>query len=186
MTMIGLIGAKRSGKDTLARRLIARHGFTRYAFADPLKGVVLGIDPLVARGTRLRDLLASLAVEHDDPWEPAKEIPEVRRLLQDTGVSVRNRLGDDTWLDATMPRALRDPGPVVFTDVRFDNEADAVEAHGGILVRITRPGAGGDTHESETALADRKTLYVINNDGTIPDLRAKADRLIAGLRLRLR
>lgn len=34
--LVGLIGAKGAGKDTAASHLLAAHGFTRLAFADPL------------------------------------------------------------------------------------------------------------------------------------------------------
>jgi hypothetical protein len=35
--IIGLCGKKRSGKDTIGRYLVEKHGFHRLAFADPLK-----------------------------------------------------------------------------------------------------------------------------------------------------
>ncbi|CAL5226285.1 g9130 [Coccomyxa viridis] len=41
--LIGLTGAKYSGKDTLADHVCHSHGFIKYALADPLKGI-LGTD----------------------------------------------------------------------------------------------------------------------------------------------
>ncbi len=43
--LIGISGRKRSGKDTLASRLISEHGFTRVAFADPLKATMPALGP---------------------------------------------------------------------------------------------------------------------------------------------
>lgn len=40
MEMIGICGKARSGKDTMAERLVLNYGYTRYAFADPLKAAV--------------------------------------------------------------------------------------------------------------------------------------------------
>ena len=37
MKLIGITGEARSGKDTIAKHLWAEYGFTRIAFADPLK-----------------------------------------------------------------------------------------------------------------------------------------------------
>lgn len=40
MKMIGICGKARSGKDTMAEKLVSNYGYTRYAFADPLKAAV--------------------------------------------------------------------------------------------------------------------------------------------------
>ena len=37
--LIGIIGSKQSGKDTAGTYLINEHGFTRYAFGDPVKKI---------------------------------------------------------------------------------------------------------------------------------------------------
>lgn len=176
-TLVGLIGKKRSGKDTFASGL-TRMGFTRYAFADPLKALMLDLDPLVQveqdemhlfRGTRLYGwhVMRLRTIVDEIGWERAKEIREVRRLLQDHGDGVRRHVGGDVWLSATMEEVLRDPGNVVVTDVRYPNEADAIRAHGGTLVRIIRPGLTSDDHHvTETALDDYPTHFVVSNGGT--------------------
>ena len=45
--ILGLVGRKQSGKDTFAQRLVEEHGYTRLAFADPLKAVALAANPIV-------------------------------------------------------------------------------------------------------------------------------------------
>jgi len=45
--LIGLIGRKRAGKDTVADVLVAEYGYTKVAFADPLKRAALALDPIV-------------------------------------------------------------------------------------------------------------------------------------------
>ena len=37
--LIGVIGTKNSGKDTLGSYLVENHGYTRYAFGDPVKQI---------------------------------------------------------------------------------------------------------------------------------------------------
>jgi len=37
MTIIGLIGIKRSGKDTFADYIVEKYGYEKYSFAGPLK-----------------------------------------------------------------------------------------------------------------------------------------------------
>lgn len=177
--LVGLIAKKRAGKDTFAGFLVANHGFVRYAFADPLKATLLDVDPIVMTypaEIRLSTLVALRG------WEAAKELSEVRRLLQAHGVAIRDHVDPDVWLHATMRPALAEDRPVVITDVRFPNEADAIEAAGGTLVRIHRPDlVSTDAHVSENALNDRLCSLHVRNDGSLSDLEESARRLAQSL-----
>lgn len=172
-SLVGLIGKKRSGKDTFAVTLTEHRGFERFAFADPLKAAVYSVNPIVCDGglvKRLRDVVD----RHG--WEEAKENREVRRLLQEYGVSIRE-IQPGFWVDATMRPALDALGTsrVVVTDVRFPNEVEAIKVAGGSIVRITRPGlVSDDQHVSETALDDYVADHTVVNDGTLIDLAVQA------------
>lgn len=191
--LIGLSGRKRSGKDSFAAHLVAEHGYTRLAFADALRDAALALDPFVSFGvesngyeygyngewypshepyaTRLSEYVST------GGWDEAKELPEVRRTLQRFGVGIREVM-PDFWLRVVADRSTQIPGPVVVTDVRFPNEAEWVEAAGGDLVRIERPGIDtSDTHESETALDDRPATFTVVNDADLARLYAEADRI---------
>jgi hypothetical protein len=191
--IVGLSGRKRSGKDAFAERLVDAHGFTRIAFADPLKAVAQRLNPhirvemdekglIFGPGTiatranyySLADIISATG------WERAKEIREVRRLLQNLGVAVREEVDLGVWVDAAMRRAAGIDGPVVITDVRFPNEFHALTfTRGGFLVRIERPGLPqDDLHVSETALDGFTFDFGIVNDGTIDDLHRKADEVL--------
>lgn len=183
---MGLIGKKRSGKDSLAATLIEEFGFERFAFADPLKEAVLAVNPLVCDGgtaesprlRRLQDVVSAYG------WEAAKENREVRRLLQNYGVAIRE-IEPDFWVRATLDRALRhanSTGPVVVTDCRFPNEAQEIRDAGGVVVRIVRPGQrSDDTHASEVALDDYVPDHVVVNSGTLGDLAKSARALVREL-----
>lgn len=182
--LVGLIGKKRSGKDTFARGLIER-GYERFAFADNLKASVLAVDPLVFSAVRqssgFRELPQSgpirlSAVVERNGWEAAKERPEVRRLLQHYGVAIRD-LDEDFWVRSAMQQAQAAP-LAVLTDVRFPNEVAAVQSAGGVIVRVTRPGlVSTDEHVSETALDDYDADVTVSNEGTADDLIAVARSL---------
>lgn len=172
--IVGLSGKKRSGKDTFAQVLVDEFGFTRVAFADALKETVLRLNPIVdafntgawVATTRLADVVGG------EGWEKAKERPEVRRLLQEHGLAIREVM-PSFWIDAAMKKA-DEFERVVLTDVRFPNEADAVGE--GLLIRIDRPALMTfDEHLSETALDDYGNFdeYVLNS-GTVEDLHEKA------------
>lgn len=173
-TVVGMMGYAQSGKDTVAARLVGAHGFERRAFADALKQVALGIDPYVAVLDDFQQVRLSTVVERFG-WEAAKRSPEVRRVLQHTGMVVRDTLGADTWVNVVAREF--DAGPsIVVTDVRFPNEVDIIRAHHGILVRVVRPGTGPvNGHLSETAVDHVAADWTVHNDSTLADLHAKVD-----------
>jgi hypothetical protein len=62
------------------------------------------------------------------------------------------------------------------TDMRFENEMEAVKAKGGI--RVVRPGVLVGTHASEIALDNSEFDYEIINDGEIVDLIEKVKEIL--------
>lgn len=170
MRLIGLSGKKRSGKDTLAARLIDAHGYTRLAFADAMRDMALEVDPLIYRDTHLAEYVQDLG------WEDAKANPEVRRTLQRLGQAVRT-VDPGFWVRITMAQASTVAGPVVITDVRMPDEAIAIEAAGGLLVRLERPGQAVDEHITETALDGWPFTVLVRNDATVAHLWTAADDL---------
>lgn len=193
--IIGLSGKKRAGKDTVAETLISEFGFVRYAFADIMKAAMLTLDPYVSTSSRT-DPFASFsgATAHGVRlstyiegygWEGAKEVPEVRRLLQTFGTEVGRALfGENFWVDQTMSRVLQETRPVVITDVRFPNEYESIAAAGGLMVRVNRPGMKhADEHPSETALDEHEFAVTIRNDSTLEELANDARALVVLSRL---
>ncbi|WP_405793355.1 hypothetical protein [Streptomyces sp. NBC_01506] len=184
---VALMGRAGSGKDTVGARLVQQFAFARVAFADPLRDMALSLDPVVAyEPTGYGPLPIRLSdVVRRDGWHQAKHRPEVRRTLQRLGQSVRNQ-DDEYWLHAALAKvdvADRWGLPVVVTDTRYVNEAEALQARGALLVRVERPGkhgpAGKDErqHTSETELDDFPADAVLTNAGTVAELHALADRL---------
>lgn len=188
--IIGLIGKKRSGKDTFGSGLVELHDFQRVAFADPLREALLAQDPMVGiNGSieRLRKLEPGLAPSQYVRlsrliqvvgWEVAKDlVPEVRRLLERLGTDSIRRLDDTFWVRIAVERIKSSEKPVVVTDVRFPNEADTIRDLGGIVLRVMRPSLGAQEgeHECETALDDYREDGTIYNNYDLRNLRTLAD-----------
>jgi hypothetical protein len=186
--LIGLIGKKRTGKDTFAAVLVEKFGFQRVALADPLREAVYRLNPIVGtfplqhegivrvREWRLQEVIDELG------WEKAKDyVPEVRAQLQRFGSDAIREIDDQFWIRAAFARinALRKAGtPVVVTDVRFPNEADAIHYANGFLVRILRDlPDDGDSHASETALDDYAANVVLHNNNEVEDLQYLAESI---------
>jgi len=179
---IGLIGKKRSGKDTFGAALIDTLGFTRVAFADPVRQAALDLDPYIGRpalpghlapqkDVRLSEVIETIG------WESAKDyVPEVRRVLENFGTNSIRKLDPDFWVRMAVEKIRSTPGPVVVTDVRFPNEADKIRELGGHVVRIVRPGfeSAPGSHICETSLDDYEADVTFYNDSSIDELQAHA------------
>lgn len=172
--IIGFTGVARAGKDTAASALVEYSRFERVSFADRVRAVLLGTDPLVpvARNSRISRKFVSYhrlsLVIAELGWERAKtEIPEVRQLLQRLGTEgVRTHLGPTVWIDAAL--SVVEPGRrYAVTDVRFNNEAEAIKKLGGEIWRIERPGYGPvNPHASDAGIDGGLVDRVIRNDST--------------------
>lgn len=172
--IIGLSGKARAGKDTVAAILVEKYGFTKLAFADAIKVATYKLDPIVSlSGLRLQHLVDSSG------WEHAKQFPEVRRLLQVMGTEVGREMFDEQiWIEMAMT-GVKSDSKIVFSDVRFRNEAEEIKYQGGQVWRITRAiNADNDDHLSETQLDSWLFDQYIPNNGTLEDLEKEVDSIL--------
>ena len=168
--IIGLCGAAGAGKDTVAMRLVESHGFTKLAFADPIYDAVSAIT-----GVSVDQLKDRSRKENCLGWISCSP----RRLLQSLGTEWgRDMIHPEIWIMSLMNRidGTRD---VVITDVRFNNEAEAILARGGEVWRVegraSRLDAESSGHSSEAGVADKYVSARISNAGAISDLWASVD-----------
>ncbi len=167
--LIGLAGWAKSGKDTIADYLVREHGYRRVSFADPMREALLRLDPLIPMMTGHMRLSSAVRLMG---WEDLKrESPEVRELLQRFGTEVGRQMFDqDFWVKLALSSIL--PGEkIVFSDVRYKNEAESIRKLGGVIFKVVRDGvAPANNHSSEHDLADYEFDAVVHNNGTIEDL----------------
>lgn len=168
--LIGLSGYGGSGKDAVADLLVSEFGFTRRAFADPMRDALYRLNPLVP-GPGMHDERLTWLVDTFG-WDSAKrQFPEVRRLLQVFGVECgRDLHGPDCWADLILNNLPA--GNIVISDVRFPNEARRIKSMGGQIWRIARPGTGPvNDHGSDSALDGWKWDHIIWNGRGLTELR---------------
>ena len=161
--IVGLTGYAQSGKDTLANLLVEKRAYERRGFADPMRDMLLRINPLVlgkpTEGMLHPTRLARIVEMHG--WEEAKQMDEVRSLLQRLGTEAgRGVLGEDVWVNALF--AKPQICPLVISDVRFPNEAQKIHDFGGIVIRIIREGVGPVNHHA-SELENNYHDFVIHN-----------------------
>lgn len=204
MKLIGVVGRKRNGKDTIADYLISKYNFNKYSFADPLKrgcmamfgfteAQVFGelkdeIDPLW--GCKPRDVLQVMGTElcqyHIQEYIPAfKDIGRlvwVRRFEQwyknelSQADEFNNSLSGKQII--TDDKSKQIDVKVVLSDVRFIHEAETIKKLGGEIWKVVRPGTDvGDFHASEKELDEIEFTHLIENNSTLEDLYRKVDEL---------
>ncbi len=192
--IIGIAGRAGAGKDTLAFHLTQVYGYTRYGFADPIKML---LNERFGWTTEMWD---------DRDWKENKSTVNGSRFLhtpegdwehfsprswaQWLGTEVgRNCFGEDCWvnlMEKTFKKErektcnLRHPFQMVIPDVRFLNEARRIQALGGEILNILRPGDRiASDHPSEAGLPDSVITHYLYNNKDIPHLLKQFDQLYA-------
>jgi hypothetical protein len=164
--IIGLSGYAQSGKDTVAAHLEGNHDFNCIAFADPIKALSLRINPALAE------------VVYAYGWDVAKARPEHRRFLQELGVGARELIDEDIWINKALS-SMTDGDHYVITDVRFQNEANALKAIGAQIWRVERAGVKAvNDHISEHDLDNWEFDAYIPNNSTLEDLMFAVDHAL--------
>lgn len=161
--IIGLTGYARVGKDTAADYIADSMSYEHLKFADPIKSMARAIG------------LGRLEIEGALKEQPCELLNNrtPREFMQELGTDfMRERFGADVWVKIAMKRAdsvITCGGRVVFSDVRFSNEAEAIRLNGGVVIKIRRPGFGPvNAHVSDNI--DVKADAEIVNGGDVIDL----------------
>lgn len=172
--LIGLMGAAGSGKDTVRSILEREFGFCGLAFADPVRAMACA-------------LLESVGALGYAQQRELKELPvpglgfSYRELAQTLGTEWgRETIRKSLWIDIAMARidALHKAVPgahVVVSDVRFEDEVEALRARGAAIWLVRRPSVAQVRSHVSESLANATELadVVIDNDGTLQDLQDK-------------
>lgn len=185
MRIVGLIGAKGSGKSTVAA-MLEKHGWVRLRLGDPLK-----------------DMLRAIGLSEDEIEGELKETPCLklggvtpRRAMQTLGTEWGRTCMGNIWNSLLSQRivALIEENPrvrIVVEDVRFPDQADTVRVFEGEIWRVRNSrvetrfssftrvlahlGLSRKLHPSELHWSIIPADMVIHNDRAMVDLQAQVD-----------
>lgn len=200
--IISISGKKGSGKSTLSLELI-NNGFIKISFADFLKEVcaklydfphewtlsqehkemILEI-PYVWNEEKCKEL--SLLIDEEIKFDGVEvEFYTIRHMLQYIGTEVLRKHDSDFHVKKTIER-IDNKKNYCLDDTRFENELKILKSSPYTLaIRVNRSSLKSvDEHVSEKALDNYKDWdYVIENNGTLEDLRIKAKEIVDRLKL---
>lgn len=183
--LIGIIGKKQSGKDTIADYLVQNHGFIKYSYAYPLKNGAMEIF-----GFTKEQVYGDLKDVVDSEWGVTP-----RKVLQIMGTELFQydlqrhipefvNIGRTIWVKRfSQWYKNNNDKDVVIADVRFKHEVDGILQNGGEIWKVIRIPYifEKDVHASEVELdnIDEKFInYIIINDNDLDSLYKKISEKI--------
>jgi len=195
MTIVGFHGQLGSGKDTAAERMaqMVKLPHVRIAFADKLKAsaaALFDVDPELWNEWKndpdvvvyLTDGYREINSDYGNLQEP-NVIAELnaRQFLQRFGTEAHREIfGYDFWVDQALKeidgKVFPNPILVTITDVRFENEFEAIKNRGGVVIHVVGPQAEA-THASEQPLEG--ATYTVDNVVRHDDFRFLDEQLYA-------
>lgn len=184
--LVGVLGKKRHGKDTISDHLIQMHNFVPITLAEPLKEACRALF-----GFTDEQLYGDLKEDIDSYWNVSP-----RTVFQFIGTDVFRKqidqilpdVGDKFWVVLIKKKILdiQKDNPnanIVVTDVRFKNEVDMIKSLGGIIIKVDRPSINlFDSHisEKEIDMIDNYDKLIVN-DKEIVDLHNRVDEFMNSL-----
>lgn len=191
MTIIGITGRAGTGKSTVSHELVRRYGFTRLAFADPLKGMLQVFLATYGYPAAIINRL----IDGDLKEQPCDALmgSTCRYALQTLGTEWgRDRVHAKLWLHhlgsridtLTAEQAQR----VVIDDVRMNNEAEYL-IDIGPDVEIWEVKPQGDArrhppaHPSERGLNPELITGTVEHNFTMGSLSVNLDEHMAHMGL---
>ncbi len=208
ISIVGVGGLLTSGKDAFADYLVTSWGYTKTFMSHPLHMWMRTENPWIKLDKPVRCMEGWTLepgefhpynyIVHQVGYTEAKEQTEIRRALQRIGTECgRKLISENVWVDAVereIKQSLaRGINRIVVTGIRYENELKMIQRLGGETVWIERPSARASheekirsaaasadtvTHSSEVSLDAGRFDSVIENDGSLEQLFARADRWV--------
>ena len=182
MRIIGLTGPARSGKSAVACYLaeispgpVAIHGFADLVKLSAAKSldVVFHGDDVGTKAVRkwADQLKLNMGVQLTDQDGQVVHSITGRRFLQCFGTEAHREIfGESFWIDQ-MDFEPEGVELLIFDDVRFEDEAQAILERGGDIWRIVRHGNNAGEHRSEQPLPEELVTYTVANSGSLAELK---------------
>jgi hypothetical protein len=163
--IVGIAGRKRTGKSTVSAKLV-EHGFIEISFAAPIKRAA----QVLLSGMGLKPEVIAYHEAHKEAQIDCLG-HSYRVLLQALGTDLGRLLNPDIWIHCARQQLKASSAEhVVFSDVRFENEAAFIRDQRGLIIHLVRNTHVVDTHVSESGIAAQRGDALVSNNGTLEGL----------------
>lgn len=132
--LIAFTGLAGCGKSTAAQYLIDKYNFTRVNFKTAMIAEIKEKWPDYLKAEAERN---ECTIDDLFAYKPGT----FRQFMQNYGTNVRRVDNPEYWVNK-WKEVSQNVTPLVVDDVRFINEAEAVDDKGGTIIRIIREGQG--------------------------------------------
>lgn len=167
--LVAFTGPAGAGKSQASLALDLSLGYERRKFAGPLKAMLTAL--YTAAGLHPAEIVRRIEGDLKEVPDPLLGGKTPRYAMQTLGTEWgRQMIHEDLWVNiwrAGAEQRLDAECYVVADDCRFENEAEAVRALGGKVVRITGRGGIGSEHVSEAGV---EPDFEIANTGSVSEL----------------
>ena len=182
--IIGILGKKGSGKDTVADIIIELLSqYKKKAFADNIKKICSIMTGIPLENWYNQDLKEFVLPNF---WPNKKgHLYTYRTLMQTVGTeAIRDVVNDNVWIDGVLydygvKRNGKEEGNIVISDVRHKKEYERIQSLGGVIIKVIRQSVvSNDTHSSETQIDTLGGDYIVYNHSTIESLRNEVNNIL--------
>lgn len=137
MKLIGICGAKGSGKSEVAKYLVSHYGYTKMRFAEPLKQMLATL----LRYQGVSEDIIERMLDGDLKEVPAAELEgrTPRHAMQTIGTEWRDMISPELYVNVWQ-RGLKGQDKVVIDDLRFLHEEKRIRELSGQIFIIKRSG----------------------------------------------
>ena len=177
MVLIGIVGLKRTGKDTMGDYLVKKYGYNKVAFADPIKDILK-----ILFGWDRSFLESNMKDEHSEldiiPRDMMKWIGtdifqyEIYKKFPNLKIK-KNTI----WIEA-IKNKIKDIDKTVISDVRFLHEVEFIRENNGILIYIDMKELNMNLDYDLNTIIRNNINYRVENKSTKNDFYKNIDNLI--------
>lgn len=176
--IVAICGAKRCGKDTVASFLQNRMGPCRHLkISQPLKDICE-----IMFGWSSKQLEEDEKDHVDEKWgiSPRDAMKFIgTEMMQYKIQELLPEIGRNFWIKQLVNRINVDEN-IIISDLRFVHEYLMIKEHfpNALIIKVVKNMDATDIHSSEVEWKDIVEDVIIDNNGTMQELKDQVDRVI--------
>lgn len=172
--IIGIAGRSRAGKDTIAQIIIDSHPeYSIRRLATPLKKAIVDL-----YGFAPDQLETDLKEVKDERWDKTP-----RETIQSLTDYMMTYMGTD-FFTRQLYNGYTEGEHIIIPDIRYEHDIEEIHRRNGIVIKVERP-LSNVSHKFESQVDTLNYDYLINNCGSIEDMKYSVNLIMVGNKHRI-